>query len=100
MTPEELAAFRSELREALAAAGRAAGRKLMHAFSRGAVAAAGGGGGGHPVPPFAIICSRTVDLAIGRCWELDLLDIILSLSVPLSQSSSVWTHWHQLGLRC
>lgn len=66
MTPEELAAMRCEVRGALAAASEASGRKVAHRFSRGAVAAAGGGGA-HPVPPFAIICSRTADLAIGRC---------------------------------
>ena len=70
MTPEELAAFRAEVRGALAAAGCAAGRDLVHSFSRGAVAAAGGGGGAAPVPPFAIICSRTMDLAIGRSAEV------------------------------
>lgn len=66
MTSAELADFRTEVRAALKKASKNSGRDIMHSFSKEAEAEAHVGPG---VPPFAIICSRNMDLSVGRCAE-------------------------------
>lgn len=65
MTASELADLREEVRGALAHAGRG----VMHSFSPEVLAEARPG---HVVPPFAIICSRTMDHSVGRWGHMHL----------------------------
>ena len=64
MTASELTDMRQEVRNALARAGR----DVMHTFSNEAMDEARPI---HTVPPFAIICSRTMDQSIGRWVHAD-----------------------------
>ena len=66
MTTTELANFRTEVRAALQRAAKQSGRDIMYTFSPAAVAES------HTGPqagPFAIICSRQMDLKVGRWVE-------------------------------
>ncbi|KAI3438983.1 hypothetical protein D9Q98_001397 [Chlorella vulgaris] len=60
MTAEELKDFRRKVRESLRAAG------VRSPFSRDALDEAGARHG----PPFAVVCSNTMDLEVGRFWPV------------------------------
>ncbi|BDA49236.1 probable Septin-7 [Coccomyxa sp. Obi] len=67
MTVEELRDFRRHVQDALAHAGRAHKKDLLHAFSEEALDAAGAR---RDAPPFAIVASTTMDLSVGRFWPV------------------------------
>ncbi|KAK9818355.1 hypothetical protein WJX72_011182 [[Myrmecia] bisecta] len=67
MTTDELESFRQTVRQKLHAASKDAGHPVVHSFSPEVLREAGAA---HEVPPFAVVASNTVDLAVGRFWPV------------------------------